>query len=99
MVIRTRKTKGAATKKKAAPRKRKEAKKLLPNDKMHLETIKNIQKQIDDAWKALTSHIKKHDTKAWLQDSNRLMLLLGECRYLQNEYDAVLQNVKRRTKR
>lgn len=58
------------------------------NLEQHWEVYLNLQKQAYTAWAQLEGDVKRraHPT-ILLQDRNRLLLLLGECNYLAEEYE------------
>jgi len=83
--------KKTVARKKAAPKKaaRKKAptdKALLANKRAHWKAYRELQKQIDTAWKNLQSDVKrKASTDVLIQNKNHLLLLLGECNYMTRE--------------
>jgi hypothetical protein len=61
--------------------------KSTANQKAHWAAYRELQKQVDDAWKQLKSHINKRAAANLIaKDHNRLLLLLGECNYMAREW-------------
>jgi hypothetical protein len=56
------------------------------NSKAQWAAYKDLQKQVDRAWKTMKSHVNRR-ASAWqiAHDKNRLVLLLGECNYMVRE--------------
>ncbi len=97
MASRVKKTARKKTARKTTARKKtatkKTARKRAPTDKSlqankraHWKAYRELQKQIDTAWKNLQADVKrKSSPDVLIQNKNHLLLLLGECNYMTRE--------------
>jgi DNA-binding transcriptional MocR family regulator len=103
-VVAAKKAKPAAKKKvvaakKAAPKKKTAAKKLSTNASTHLQAYKNLEKRLEDALEKLCCDVEKKNKKAIAKDRSDLMLLLGECNYMERECAKCMEKKPKRKTR
>ena len=68
-------------------KKRKKMSKNRINQKAHWAAFRDLQKQVDRAWKTLKNHIhRRANARQIANDRNNLLLLLGECNYMTREW-------------
>ena len=88
----------AAKKRKAAKKTANSPRKALAaNHKAQLAAYRKLQKQVDQAWTKMKSHVKKKaSTQVLMRDKAHLMLLLGECNYMAKECKRCAARAKKR---
>ncbi len=79
-----------------APKKKSES---IDNQKLHIETLKRMQKELKDAWSALCRDATKKDVEVFRKDMTRIKLLYGQCEFMADEYRRLAAEEKRISKR
>jgi hypothetical protein len=73
-------------KKRAPAKTSKRRKETATNQRAQWVAYKELQTQVDKAWKRLQANVKKKaKPQILVRDKNELLLLLGECNYMVRE--------------